>query len=151
MPRLMAWVARVCRSWWGVDVAEPGCGRDVVQDPGDRVPVQRGAVLSGQQQRVLGRDVGAAVVVDEFDQLRVQRQVAVLAELADRDVQPGRGTDLDNRVGAQRGELTDPQTGAQQHLDGDPDQQPLVGVRCPQQLRRGRIVERLGQRVVLAG
>ena len=55
-----------------------------------------------------GRHVGGAVVVDQLDELGVQRQVAVLAELADRDVQPGRGTDLHDRVGGQGGELADP-------------------------------------------
>ena len=42
-----------------------------------------------------------AVVVDQRDEVWVQGQVAVLAELADRDVQPGCGTDLDDGVGAQ--------------------------------------------------
>jgi hypothetical protein len=36
-------------------------------------PVQRPAVLPRQQQRVFGRDVRGAVVVDQFDQLWVQR------------------------------------------------------------------------------
>jgi hypothetical protein len=71
------------------------------------VPVQRPAVLPGQQQRVAGLDVGAAVVADEGDQVRVQRQVAVLVEFADRDVQPVRGADEHDRVGLQCGELTD--------------------------------------------
>lgn len=35
---------------------------------------------------VIGGYVGVAVVVDESDQLRVQRKVPVLAELADRDM-----------------------------------------------------------------
>jgi hypothetical protein len=55
-----------------------------------------------------GCDVHAAVVVDERDQVRVQRQVAVLAELPDGNVQPGCGTDQDDRVRAQRCELADP-------------------------------------------
>ena len=62
------------------------------------------------------RDLPRAVVIDQLDQLRVQRQVAVLAELPDRDVQPRSGTDLHDRVAAQVGELADPQPGAQQHL-----------------------------------
>ncbi len=72
----------------GVDVGQPGGGAGSVDHPGDGVPVQGSAVLPGQQQRVPGRDVRGAVVVDQGDQVRVQRQVAVLAELADRDVQP---------------------------------------------------------------
>jgi hypothetical protein len=45
----------------------------------------------------------------------VQRQVAVLAELAGRDVQPRPGTDVHDRVGGEAGELADPQPRAQQH------------------------------------
>jgi hypothetical protein len=66
----------------GVNMAQPGGGAGPVDHPGDGVPDQRPAVLPGQQQRVGWRDVGGAVLVDEGDQLRVQRQVAVLAELA---------------------------------------------------------------------
>jgi hypothetical protein len=95
--------------------------------------------------------VRAAVVVDQGDQVRVQRQVAVLAELADRDVQPRAGTDLHHGAGAQRGVLADPQAGAQQHLDGDAHQQPLVVPGRAQQLRGAGVVEGFGQRVVLAG
>lgn len=39
---------------------------------------------------------------------------------------------------------------AKQHLDGDPDQQPPVGLPGPEQLPGGG-VEGAGQRVVLAG
>jgi hypothetical protein len=42
----------------GVDVAEPGRGGEVVQDPGDRV-----SVLPWQQQRMVGWDVGDAARV----------------------------------------------------------------------------------------
>ena len=151
MPRLMAWVARVCRSWWGWMWGRPGGGAGPVDHPGDGVPVQGPAVLPRQQQRVTGRDVGGAVAVDEGDQLGVQRQVAVLAELADRDVQPGPGADEHDGVGGQAGELADPQPGAQQHLDGDPHQHPAVGLGGAQQLRGRGVVEGPGQRVVLAG
>jgi hypothetical protein len=151
MPRLIAWVARVCRSWWGVDVRQPGAGAGPVQEPGDGVQVQRAAVLPGQQQRVVGRDELAAVVIDEGEQVWVQRQVAVLTQLADRDVQPRAGADVHHRVGAEPGVLADPQPGAQQHLDGDLDQQTRVGLGGPQQLRGRGVIERLGQRVVLAG
>jgi hypothetical protein len=54
-----------------------------------------------------GRDVGGAVGVDEVDQLGVQGHVAVLVQPADGDVKPGAGADLNDRIGAQVGELTD--------------------------------------------
>ncbi len=74
-----------------VDVREPGGGAGLVDPAGDGVPVGGLAVLSRQQQRAGRIDVTGAVVVDEGDQLGVQAQVPVLAELADRDVQPRSG------------------------------------------------------------
>jgi hypothetical protein len=56
--------------------------------------------------------VGAAVVADQRDQVGVQRQIAVVAEFADRHVQPVPGADEHDRVGEQRDELADPQSGA---------------------------------------
>jgi hypothetical protein len=67
-----------------------------------------------------------AVAVDEGHQLGVQRQVAVLAELADRDVQPGPGADEHDSIGPQAGELTDPQPGAQQHFNRDAHEHPAI-------------------------
>ena len=55
----------------GVDVGQPGGRTGLVDESGDGVPVQRSAVLARQQQRMLGRDVGAAEVVDEVDDLGV--------------------------------------------------------------------------------
>jgi hypothetical protein len=115
------------------------------------VPVGRLAVLAGQQQRVRRVDVTGAVVIDQGDQVGVQRQVAVLAELADRDVQPRPGADLHHGVRAQGGVLADSQPGAQQHLHGDADEQPLVGLRGAQQLRGAGVIRGPGQRVVLPG
>ena len=83
--------------------------------------------------------------------MRVQGKVAVLAELADRDVQPRAGADVHDRIGAQGGVLADPQAGAQQHFHGDAHQQALVALGGAQQFRGGGVVEGLGQRVVLAG
>ena len=86
----------------GMDVRQSGGGAGLVDEPGDGVPVQGSPVLPWQQQPVPGRNVGGAVVVDQRHQLGMQGQVAVLAELADRDVQPGSGTDLDHRVSGGR-------------------------------------------------
>jgi hypothetical protein len=72
IPRLIAWVARV-PELVGMQVGQAGRGAGFVDQPGERVSVQRAAVLAGQQQRVVGWHVGGAVVVDEADQVRVQR------------------------------------------------------------------------------
>ena len=45
--------------------------------------------------------MGSAASIDQGDHLGVQRQVAVLAELADRDMQPGPGADEHDRVSLQ--------------------------------------------------
>jgi hypothetical protein len=135
----------------GMDMAQPGGGAGPVDEPGDGAPVQRAAVFAGQQQRVRWIDVGGAVAVDEGGQVRVQGEVAVLVELADRDVQPWAGADLDHRAGPQGDVLADPQPGAQQHFHGDPHEQPLVGLGGAQQPGRGAVVKGLGQGVVLAG
>jgi hypothetical protein len=84
--------------------------------------------------------VGGAVVVDQGGQVRVQRQVAVLAELADRDVQPRAGADLDHGISLQGGVLADPQPGAQQHLHRDAHEQALVIPRGAQQLGGAGVV-----------
>jgi hypothetical protein len=135
----------------GVDVRQPGGGAGFVDVAGHSVPVGRLAVLPGQQQRVCRIDMTGAVVVDQGDQVRAQRQVAVLAQLADRDVQPRAGADVHDRIGAQGGVLADPQPGAQQHFHGDTHQQPLVVWRGAEQPGGAGVVEGLGQRMVLAG
>ena len=135
----------------GVDMTQPGGGGGLVDVTGDGMPVGWLAVLAGKQQGVAVGDVTGAVVVDEGDQVRVQRQVAVLAQLADRDVQPRAGADVHDSISAQRGVLAHAQPGAQQHFHGDPHQQALVVLRGAQQPGGGAVVEGLGQRVVLAG
>jgi hypothetical protein len=89
--------------------------------------------------------------VTGYDRVWVQRQVAVVVQFADRDVQPVRGADEHDRVGLQGGELADPQPGAQQHFHHDPGEHPGVSLRGAQQLRGGWVVEGFGQRVILAG
>ncbi len=98
-----------------------------------------------------GVDVGGPVVLDEGEHVRVQGQVAVLVQLADRHVQPGSGADVHESVGGQGGVLADSQAGAQQHFHGDAQQHPGLGLGGAQQPRGARVVQRLGQGPVLAG
>ena len=100
---------------------------------------------------MIWRDVPGPVLVDEGQQLRVQREVAVFAQFADRDVKPRAGADVHDGISAQRGVFADPQPGAQQHLHGDAHEHALVGLGCAQQPGGGGVVEGPGQRVVLAG
>ena len=50
----------------------------------------------------------------------VQRDVTVVVELADRDPQPWRRVEVDDRVGGEAAELTDPHPGPGQQLDDEP-------------------------------
>ena len=117
----------------GVDVGQAGGGAGPVDHPGDGMPAGRAAVFAGQQQRVICGDVPGPVGIDEGDQLGVQGQVAVLAELANRDMQPGPGADEHDGIGAQAGVFADPQPSAQQHLHGDADQHPAITLGRAQQ------------------
>jgi hypothetical protein len=51
-------------------------------------------------------DVPGAAVADQLDQPRVQRQVAVVLRVAQRDMLPVAGADLHHRVGVQVGQST---------------------------------------------
>ncbi len=77
----------------GVDVPLTCRGPGLVDEPGHGVPVQGLAVLVGDEQLVAGGDVRGPVGADELDEVGVQGQVAVLVQLADRDVQPVRIAD----------------------------------------------------------
>ena len=55
-----------------------------------------------------GRTYALPIVVDQGEQVWVQWQVAVVVQLADRDVQPVTGTDKHDRIGAEADELAHP-------------------------------------------
>jgi hypothetical protein len=106
MPRLMAWVARVCRSRWGCTPGDPGGAADPVHDAGDDVPVQRAAVVGGQPFVAADVvEVGGGPGGEQLDVLGVQRHVPVVAELAQRDAQPVPGADPHHRIGVQAGQF----------------------------------------------
>jgi hypothetical protein len=96
----------------------------------------------------LGGHVPLPVVADQGHQLRVQRDVAVVVQLADRDVQPVSSADLHDRVVLESDQLADPQAGPDQDFA---DQEPRLVLGGAQELGRGWVIERLGQRLVLAG
>ena len=107
MPRLIAWVARVWRSWWGWTWPIPA---RLATRPTMRWtvrPVERGAVVG--DEAALGADVvgvEGGPVGEEGDEVGVQRDVAVVAQLADRDAQPVVVADLGDGVGGEVAELT---------------------------------------------
>ena len=74
----------------------------------------------------------------------MQRDVAVVEEFADGDVQPMTGADLADGVAAQAGELPDAQAGAEEDFADDPLEQARSGLGGAQELRRRGIVQGLG-------
>ena len=62
----------------------------------------------------------AVHAASSVDEVGVQRDVAVVAELADRDAQPVAVADLDDGVGGEVAELAGAQAGAGQQLDDEP-------------------------------
>ena len=87
MPRLMHWVARVWRRAWGwtCDAGAAGDGGDVAVDG---AAVHRLVVVAFDEQAGRGRPAPGAVVVDQPDEHRVQRDGAFVVQFAERDAQP---------------------------------------------------------------
>ena len=91
----------------GVDVADPGPLGDPADDAMDGASVERGAVIG--DEAALGADVvgvEGGPVGEQDDEVGVQRDVAVVAQLADRDAQPVGVADLGDGVGGEVAELT---------------------------------------------
>ena len=93
-------------------------------------------------------DVPGAVVADQVDQVWVQRQVTVVVQFPDRDVQPLPDTDSD-RVGCRPiSSLTRSPVRISTSQTTRTSSRRWVG--GAQELRGGSVVEGFGQRVVLA-
>ena len=104
-----------------VDARDARSAGDPCDDAGDGVAVQGAAVVGGQPlvpADVL--EVGGGPGGEQRGQLGVQRDVPVVAELAERDAQPVGGADEDDRVGFQAGELAGPHPGPGQQFQDEP-------------------------------
>jgi hypothetical protein len=101
---------------------DPGGAADPVHDPRDDVPVQRAAVVGDQP--LVAADVVKVGGGPGGDQLGVQRDVPVVAELAQRDAQPVPGADPHHRIGVEIGQLPGAHPGAGQQFHD----QPVAGV-----------------------
>ncbi len=87
-------------------------------DAGDLVPVQRFAVANDQPVSVVV--AASKMVVDEFDELWVERDVAVVVEFPDRDTKPVAAVDEHDSIRGEGAEFSNTQPGAGQHLDHEP-------------------------------
>jgi hypothetical protein len=85
-------------------------------------------------------------VGEELDEVGVQGDVAVVAELADRDAQPIGVADLGDGVGGEVAELAGTQPGAGEHLDHEAVAREPVGPGGGHELGGVLVVEELGER-----
>ena len=114
------------------------------------VPVQRAAVVGDQALAAADvLQVGRGPGGEQLHQLGVQRNVPVVAELAQRDPQPVPGADQHDRVGVQVGELAGAHAGAGQQLDDEPVAGVGAGPGGGHQPGRVAVVEELRQRLGL--
>jgi hypothetical protein len=87
-------------------------------------------------------------VVQQLLELRVERDVAVVVELADRDAQPVGRADLHDCVGGQAEQFAAADAGAGQQFDDEPGERVGIGAGNAQQPGCGSVVEEPGQRLV---
>ena len=148
MPRLMAWVASVWRSWWGWTLPMPAFLAVVATM---RWTVRRSiGVCSSAISRFWARMCSLLVAVhsaSSTDEVGMQRDEAVVAELADGDPQPVGVADQGDGVGGELAQLAGPHAGAGQHLDDQAIAREAVGLSRRHQLGGVLVVEELGQRI----
>ena len=95
---------------------------------GDAVVTDRPVVFEQKAIRAQsGGSVAGDPVVEQFFQLRVQRDVAVVVELADRDPQPVGRADLHDRVDGEGEQFAAADAGAGEQFDDQPGQRIGVG------------------------
>ncbi len=147
MPRLLAWVASVCLSLCGLTWPIPAA-RAALATARSARPLPDALAVPGEQVRAAqaGGPPGEPGVEEVFE-LGVQRDVAVGAELAERDVQPVGGADLHDRVDGEVQELAFAQAGAGQELHGQADERAGAGAGGLQQLGERAVVQEAGQRL----
>jgi hypothetical protein len=104
--------------------------REFAQGAADLVAADRLIVLD--QQRVAARaerPVSGDPVVQQLLELRMQQDVTVVVELADRDAQPVSRADLHDGVDSQAEQFAAADGGAGQQLDDEPGERVGIGAR----------------------
>ena len=145
MPRLIACVARVCLSLCGETRPIPAtlaafATAASTRDTGIGRPCStKISLLRNSSGRF------ASQLVEQVLQLRVQGDVTVGVQFAQRDVQPVGRTDLHDGVGGQRQVFALAHTGSSEELDGESHERVVVGAGGLQQLGRRGVVEEPGQ------
>ena len=80
-------------------------------------------------------------LVDHDFELRVERNVSVGVEFADRHAQPVGGSDLNDSVNGEVHEFAFAHPGPRENLDGKPDERVGIGPCGLEQFRRGGVIE----------
>src|SRR5712691_5646671 len=107
------------------------------------------APMVGEQVvRTQGVAPSTEPLVEEGFKLRMEWDVAIAVQLADRHPQPVRRANLDNGIDGQIDELAATQASAGEHLHTQAGERIGVGPCCPEQFGRRRIVEKAWQRLV---
>ena len=151
MPRLIAWVAKVCRRRWGETWPIPAAFGDFGDGPVDAALADALAVLDEQVAAAqAGWSVGEPLV-EEVLELRVQGNVAVVAQLAQRHVQPVGGADLYYGIDCEIEEFTFTQAGSGQEFDTQAHERVGVDAGGLQQFGERAVVDEAGQRLVAEG
>ncbi len=128
-----------------VDVADPGRLRDPSDDARNDVAVEATAVEHDEPVDVVGP--AGSVLVELFEELVMQWEVAVVVEFADRNVEPVSVEHEHDGIGFEFAELSDSESGSGEHLDHQPAD--WVGVGCGvHQFRGVGVGQEFGERVV---
>jgi hypothetical protein len=126
-----------------MDVSHPGLFGHPVEHAGNGVAVQHRALI-GEQQPRRAIAVARLPLLEQADQDRVKRNVAVVVQLADRHSQPPPVTDADHGVGFQGAHFADPHAGAHQQLEHQPGAGVGLSRDGPGQTGGVGVVEKLG-------
>ena len=130
------------------DVSDSGRCGDLGHGPVDAVVPDALAVFDEQVAAAQAGGSAGEPVVEEILELGMQGNVAVVAQLAQRHMQPVGGADLHHGIDCEIEEFTLAQAGAGQELDTQADERVGVGAGGLQQFGERGVVEEAGQRLV---
>ncbi len=127
----------------------PASVAEAAQGGGDAV---RGEGAAAVEEEPVGAQASGSVVgdpvVEEVLELRVQGDVAVVVELADRDAEPVGGADLDHGVDGEGAEFPRAHPGAGEQLDDQAGERIRIRPRRPQELGGRGVVKEPRERLV---
>ena len=101
----------------GMNVPNPGCLGDSVQHAGDLVSVEAAAVPCDEPVEVV--ITVPLVLVEELNELRVQRDDAVVVKLPDRNAELGPASHVGHCICWEVAEFTNSEPGSDEHLDDE--------------------------------